>query len=80
MLASVLNSPRAVQASLLVVRAFIRLRVVLATHRELAEKIEELEKQCGSRHGAVLDLLQKWLASSKPKGEPIGFRVRKLKK
>jgi hypothetical protein len=43
MLASVLNSPTAVQASILVVRAFIQLRNVLESHKELAEKINELE-------------------------------------
>ena len=43
MLASVLKSPVAVQASIQVVRAFIRLRELLATHRDLAHKLEEME-------------------------------------
>ena len=45
MLASVLNSPVAVQASIRVVRAFVRLREVLATHKELARKLTELERR-----------------------------------
>ena len=43
MLSSVLNSDRAVQMSILIVRAFVKLRELLATHRELARKIEQLE-------------------------------------
>lgn len=45
MLASVLNSPRAVQASIYVVRAFVRLREMAVTCRELAEKLKELEER-----------------------------------
>jgi hypothetical protein len=45
MAANVLSSPRAVAASVMVVRAFIRMRQVLATHADLARKLEELEKR-----------------------------------
>ena len=44
MLASLLNTRIAVQASVQVVRAFVRLRSILATHKDLARKLEELEK------------------------------------
>jgi hypothetical protein len=43
MLSSVLNSSRAVQMNILIIRAFVRLRALLATHRHLANKIEKLE-------------------------------------
>lgn len=43
MLASVLNSPQAIEASVQVVRAFVQLREILATHKQLAEKLEKLE-------------------------------------
>lgn len=43
MAASVLNTPRAIETSVLVVRAFVRLREMVATHRELARKLAELE-------------------------------------
>lgn len=49
MLASVLNSPVAVQASIQVVRVFIRLREILATHKELARKLVELSTTGSSR-------------------------------
>ncbi len=45
MLATVLNSPVAIEASIQVVRAFIKLRQILATHKKLAVKIEKLEKR-----------------------------------
>ena len=45
MAASVLNSPQAVQMSVLVVRAFVRLRQLLADHRDLARRIEALERE-----------------------------------
>jgi len=44
MLASVLNSPTAIEASVKVVRAFVKMRSILAVHQDLAERIEELEK------------------------------------
>ena len=47
MLASVLNSPVAVHASIQVVRAFVRLRSLLAAHKDLAAKLAELEKTVG---------------------------------
>jgi phage regulator Rha-like protein len=47
MLASVLNSPIAVAASIQVVRAFVRLRAILATHKDLARKLAEMEQKYG---------------------------------
>ena len=43
MLSSVLNSPRAVQMNILIIRTFVKLRELLATHKDLARKIEQLE-------------------------------------
>src|SRR5438874_4532236 len=45
MAANVLNNPVAVSASIQVVRAFVRLRQILATHKDLARKLEELERK-----------------------------------
>lgn len=79
MLANVLKSPTAVRASIQVVRAFVRLRQMLATHTELARKIEALERKVG-RHDAdlqaVLAILRK-LLEVKPQGnkKPFGFSI-----
>jgi hypothetical protein len=51
MLSSVLNSERAVKMNILIMRAFVRLREVLATHKELARKVEKLET--GQRDHAI---------------------------
>ena len=45
MLASVLNSPRAVQVSIGIVRVFVRLRAILSTHAELGRRLDELEQK-----------------------------------
>ncbi len=58
MLSSVLNSERAVQMSILIIRAFVKLREMLATHRALARKIEGLERT-QNHHAAVLSIVVK---------------------
>jgi hypothetical protein len=77
MLASVLNSPIAVQSSIFIVRAFIKLREIMVTHKDIAEKIGELERKT-TRHDAeirqIIEAIKKLVAPipEKPK-ERIGF-------
>ena len=87
MAATVLNSPRAVEMSLYVVRAFVRMREVLATHKELAKKLEALEKATEAlalKHDAlatttraqfkeVIKALRALMTPPEPKKRPIGF-------
>jgi hypothetical protein len=64
MLSSVLNSERAVQVNIAIMRAFVKLREILATHHELAEKIGELEKkyrQHDAKIQAVFDAIRELL-------------------
>lgn len=79
MLASVLNSDIAVQASVRVVRAFIRLREMVAANAQLAGKLQELERRLDSHNEAIVGLfaaLKRLLEpDAKPKRE-IGFHVR----
>ena len=56
MLSSVLNSERAGQANILIVRAFVRLRSLLASHRELAAKLTELERKLEGHDVAIRNL------------------------
>jgi hypothetical protein len=58
MLASVLNTPIAVRASLQVVRAFVRLRSILAAHKDLAGKLKELEKMLGTHDIQIQGLFE----------------------
>ncbi|MDY6838638.1 MAG: hypothetical protein SWH78_11770 [Thermodesulfobacteriota bacterium] len=53
MAASVLNTPRGIEASILVVRAFVKLRELLATHKQLARKFRELEKHIKDHDGKI---------------------------
>lgn len=87
MAATVLNSRRAVEMSLYVVRAFVRMREVLATHRDLVKKLEALEKSTEAlavKHDAlaaktrdqfreVLEALRALMAAPPTKRRPIGF-------
>jgi len=77
MLASVLKSKMAIEASIQVVRAFIQLRSILAAHKELAEKIEKLSASTDNRFKAVFELFKKY---TDPKIKPtrkIGFQTEK---
>jgi len=65
MAASVLNTPRAVEMSVFVVRAFVRLRAFIATHKELAEKLAELERKLAGHDEqivAIIDAIRRLMA------------------
>jgi ORF6N domain-containing protein len=76
MLSSVLNSERAVQVNIAIMRAFVKLREILTTHRDLAEKIEELEKkyrQHDVKIQAVFDAIRQMLQPPVSPRRRIGF-------
>ncbi|MBI2313471.1 MAG: ORF6N domain-containing protein [Betaproteobacteria bacterium] len=76
MAAAVLNSPRAVEVSVFVVRAFVQLREMLATHKELAAKLEELERKVSSHGQAIADLInaiRQLMRAPESSGRSIGF-------
>jgi len=74
MLASVLNSPQAIEASMKVVKVFVRLREILSTHKELAKKIEELEQKYDSKFGEVFTALKELMGSHIEKKERLILR------
>ena len=79
MAANILNSPRAVQMSVLVVRAFVRMRQVLAGHTELAAKLTELERKVAGHDGHIRSLFQAIRQLMTPPispGRRIGFEVK----
>ncbi len=76
MLANVLNSERAAQTSVMVVRAFVRLRQMLASNAELSRKLEALEKKYDAQFKVVFDAIRQLMSPpAKPKRE-IGFHVK----
>jgi len=79
MAANVLNSPVAVRASIAVVRAFVRLRQLLASHEELARKLDTLEKKF-EKHDAqfrvVFDAIRQLMVPPPTTRRRIGFKTR----
>ena len=74
MLASVLNSSVAIQASVQVVRTFVRLRELLSTHKDLARKLETLEKKYDHQFKVVFDAIRQLMTPpSLPPKRRIGF-------
>jgi len=78
MLSSVLKSDRAIQVNIAIIKAFIKMREILNTHRELMNKLKELEQRVG-RHDqeiqAILNAIRQLMAPPpQKKKEPIGFR------
>ena len=75
--ANVLNSPRAAEMGVHVVRAFVRMREVLATHKELARKLAALEQRIDSQDETIVEILaaiRQLMAPPEPKKKrPIGF-------
>lgn len=79
MAANVLNSPRAVQMSVFVVRAFVRLRQMIASHKEITAKLAELERKVASHDTHIRTLfeaLRRLMAPPEPKKKRIGFLVK----
>lgn len=81
MLSSVLSSDRAVQVNIAIMRAFVKLREVIATHRDLAQKIDELERKF-EKHDQqiqlVFDAIRQLLEPEpKPGRRRIGFGARR---
>jgi hypothetical protein len=79
MLSSVLNSERAIQVNIAIMRAFVKLREFLLTHKELAQKIEELERKYDRKFLVVFEAIKKLLEPvpdplpPQPRKPPIGF-------
>ena len=79
MLAAVLNTPRAIEVSVFVVRAFVRLREILATHRSLANKLAELERKIETHDEAIRSLvsaIRQLMAPPEKPAKRIGFQIR----
>ena len=77
MAATVLNSPRAVEMSIFVVRAFLRLRETLAHHKELATKLAELEQRLETTDHKIVEIVKAIHLLAMPPEKPvrrIGFR------
>ena len=73
MLSSVLRSPRAVLVNVQIMRTFVKLRKILASHKELARKLEELEKKYDVQFRAVFDAIRRLMKEEEKPKAPFGF-------
>ena len=76
MLSGALKSKRGVQANLEVVRAFVRLRDITATHKHLARKLNALEKRYDAQFKVVFEALRELMQPPEPNKRKIGFLVK----
>lgn len=73
MLSSVLKSTRAVQVNIEIMRAFVRLRRMLSEHRDLAQRLDELEQRYDKQFSAVFDAIRQLMMPPSQAKRPIGF-------
>lgn len=80
MLSSVLNSERAVLVNIEIMRAFVKLREMLASNTELARRLDELESKYDKQFRVVFDAIRQLMATPIQDRKEIGFRSRSVKK
>jgi len=76
MLSSVLRSERAVLVNIEIMRAFVRLRQMLASHADLARKLETLENKYDAQFKVVFDAIRRLMVPPAPPRRQMGFRSR----
>ncbi len=79
MLSSVLNSPRAIEVNIEIMRAFVRLRSILSGHKDLTKKLAKLERRISVHDEdiqAIFDAIRRLMTPPDPKTRKIGFLVR----
>src|SRR3989337_3599881 len=67
MLSSLLNSERAVKFNIEIMRAFVRLREMIASHKDLAKRLDELEKKYDAQFKIVFDAIRQLMATPEPR-------------
>ena len=73
MLSSVLKSKRAVQANIAIMRAFVKLRVMISSHKDLARRLDALERRYDAQFRAVFDVIRQLMTPPETKKKKIGF-------
>lgn len=74
MLSGVINSSRAVQVNIAIMRAFVKLRELMATHKDLAHKLADMEKKYDAQFKVVFDAIRQLMVPPEKKKGKIGFR------
>ena len=76
MLSSVLRSTRAVQVNIEIMRAFVRLRELMATHKDLVRRLNKMEKKYDAQFRVVFDAIRELMTPPESKKRKIGFLVK----
>jgi hypothetical protein len=83
MLSSVLNSEKAIEVNIAIMRAFVQMRKFFETNKELAEKIEELERTVSSHDEDILlifETIKQLMHKKSQPMEPVGFKIPQVKR
>jgi len=75
MLSSVLRSERAIQVNIEIMRAFVRLRRMLASREDLARRLDAIERKYDAQFKAVFDVIRHLMSPPEPKRRRLGFRT-----
>jgi ORF6N domain len=79
MLSGILNSPRAIETNIAIMRTFVALRKLMESNQDLATKIRQLERKYDQRFKLVFDTIQQLIKQEK-KARPIGFEIGRARK
>lgn len=77
MLSSVLNSERAIRVNIQIMRIFVRLREMIGAHKDLAQKLDELERKYDSRFKLVFEAIRELMMPRQKAKDRIGFKIRR---
>ncbi len=76
MLSSVLNSRRAIEVNILIMRAFVRLRGMISSHKELLRKLEAMERKYDEQFRVVFEAIRQLMTPPERERKKIGFEVK----
>jgi len=76
MLSGILHSERAIRVNIEIMRAFVRLRQILASNAQLARKLDALEKKYDAQFKLVFDVIRQLMTPPEPNRRKIGFLVK----
>ena len=75
MLSGILNSERAINVNIAIMRAFVQMRMLMEAHKELAKKIEELESKYDGQFRIVFEAIRQLIQKENEPRNPVGFKI-----
>jgi hypothetical protein len=73
MLSSVLKTPKAIEVNIAIMRAFVRMRESMIAHKDLAQRLDDLEKKYDSQFRVIFDAMRQLIVAPERKANPIGY-------